>query len=426
MNLTVLMPHIPTQRFECRSCTNCCRELVVHLTPLDREKIDRQNWAGRITGPAFVRLGRAYVLNHAPGGGCVFLREDGLCRIHAEFGGSEKPLACQLYPFTLDAEEAGVRVGVRFDCPTVARNEGTSLNVHRQEVTRLARELIEQVPEHFRQSAPMFATGRPMSGQVADVLTRFLDRWLADASRPLFARLMGISSFADTLSMAQLGALPDAQLIELVEMIAADLPNAVAESGRLPPPTQRQKRLLRQSVFAHCEHISLKQARAGVLESMRYRIGQLLRARKLASATGILPPLQTAATDPATIPAESIEQISPSSDRASDEMITRYLRARVAAHSYYGPSYYLWPALDGLAALLLATATIGWLARYFAASARRATLEIDDLLRAIGVVDRAAGRARELGAKSAKLRLSYLRGDAGLLRLIGAYPIMAH
>src|SRR5205814_142821 len=101
------------------------------------------------------------------------------------------------------------------------------------------------------------------------------------------------------------------------------------------------------------------------------------------------------------------------------------LRARLATHSFFGHACYDWPVLEGLGALLLGIAVIGWLGRYSAAGAGRERLETADIIEAVGVVDRAAGRARELGARSAKLRLAYLRQDAGLLRLVEAYPIMA-
>jgi lysine-N-methylase len=426
VKLTVLLPQIPGQNFACKSCTNCCRELVVHLTPLDREKIDRQNWAGKIAGPAYVRLGQEYVLNHNPEGGCVFLGSNGRCRIHAEFGGAEKPLACQLYPFTLEPEEAGLRVGIRFDCPTVAQSEGEPLSAHRPSVTRLGGELATQFSEQFRlRQPPMLTAGRVVSARELSTLTRCLDRWLADPARDLSSKLTGLASFTDTLLVAKLGALPENSVIELIEMIADDLPNAVLESGTLPPPTARQRKLLHQAAFAHSEHISLKQARAGFLESIRYRFSQLRRARQLARSSGPLPNLSPHATAPHLVTAETLEGVAPATDPQCSETITRYLRARVSTHSFFGPAYYDWPVLDGLAALLLAIATIEWLARYFAAGAVHDRLVLADIVAAVGVVDRGAGRARELGSRSAKLRLAYLRQDAGLLRLITAYPIMA-
>ena len=426
VKLTVLLPQVPGQQFACKSCTNCCRELVVHLTPLDREKIDRQGWTGKVAGPAYVRLGREFVLNHKTEGGCVFLLDGGLCRIHAEFGGTEKPLACQLYPFTLEPDESGLRVGIRFDCPTVARNEGEPLSTHRPSLARLASELATQIPEQFRRRrTPMLTSDRPISAKELAALVRRLDKWLTDPAHDLSAKLIGLCSISDTLLAAKLGALPEGSVIELIEMIADDLPNAVLESGRLPPPTTRQRKLLLQTVFAHSEHISLQQARAGFLQSIHYRFSQLRRARQLARSTGPLPNLSPQAAAHQTVTAEALQRIAPATNPQCSEIIIRYLLARISTHSFFGPAYYSWPVLDGLSALLLATSVIGWLGRYFAACTGHERLEPADIVAAVGVADRGAGRSRELGARSAKLRLAYLRQNAGLLRLINAYPIMA-
>ena len=75
------------------------------------------------------------------------------------------------------------------------------------------------------------------------------------------------------------------------------------------------------------------------------------------------------------------------------------------------------PAWQLGAALLI----IGWLTRYAAAAAGKAVFDLDDLDCAIATVDRATGRAPELGRSSAKLRVQYLMRDNGLENLLSAY-----
>ncbi|MEK6644113.1 MAG: YkgJ family cysteine cluster protein [Planctomycetota bacterium] len=411
--MNLFLADVPGQRFDCRGCTNCCRDLVVHLTRLDREKIDRQNWARRIEGPAYVTLGRETVLNHRADGGCVFLTADGKCRIHAEHGAEAKPLACQLYPFTLEPGGGGVRVGIRFDCPTVARSEGTPLSSHRPALNALARSMGEQMPGQFATSSSTVAltASRPLSEQELDALVKRLDRVVVAEQVPLDARLASMCNLVETLRQARLDDVRDQRFTELLDLLMEESSSMVTD---LPPADARQRKLLRQNVFAHMEHITLTQARASFISSLRYRWGQFQRSRLIANATDVA--------------AARVDDVKPPlGDEAaeSQRLLTRYLRARIACRSAFGSAYYGRPVLDGLCALLLAVATIGWLARYHAAKDGRDKFCFDDLMRAVGVVDRTAGRARELGAKSAQLRVTYLRNEDGLLRLLRAYPIMA-
>ncbi len=408
MNLR--LAEIPGQRFDCRGCTNCCRDLVVHLTRRDIDAIDRQNWTGRIEGPAYVRLGRETVLNHRPDGGCVFLSADGKCRIHSDYGAEAKPLACRLYPFTLEPESGALQVGIRFDCPTVARNDGALLSSHRPSLTTLAREMTEAMPDHFAAATTptLLTPGRPLSERELDDVVKRLDRLLAAEHIPLSARLRQLCTLTDTLGQARLGAIRDERLAELLDLLTAD---AEAEETDLDPADGRQRKLLRQHAFAHMEHITLAQARASFIASLSYRWGQFQRSRQIANAADGV--------------AARAETIASGTDTESSRLVTRYLRARVLTHSAFGSAYYGWSVLDGMRSLILAVATIGWIARYRAAGARRDSFDDTDIIHAVGVVDRAAGRAAELGAKSAQLRVCYLQRERGLLRLLAAYPIMA-
>jgi lysine-N-methylase len=415
MKLPLLLPDVPGLRFDCRACTNCCRELVVHLTPLDREKIDRQNWSGRLEAPPYIPLKGGLVLNHAAAGGCVFLQPDGKCRIHVEFGGESKPLACQLYPFTFEPEEGGLRVGLRFDCPTAARGEGSPLSAHRGSVGRLADALAGQMPAQFAPGpGVMLVPGRPARKEEVADLVRRLDGWMAETHRPLGRRLAGLACLLDTLHGARLQRLDDARFTGLIALLAGDLAGLVDDSGDPPAATERQRGLLRQAAFAHLEHVDLAQMRASFVRAMVYRWGQLRRARSVVRGR-----------EPASAAAETLPPAGDLPGAAVDALITRYVRARIVTHSAFGRAYYGWPVLDGLGALVLAVGVIGWLARYHAARAGRGEYGFEDVIRAVGTVDRAAGRAGELGRGSARLRLAYLRRDRGLLRLLRAYPIMA-
>lgn len=421
MNLPVLLADIHTQRWNCNGCTNCCRELVVHLTRRDIEEIDRQNWAGRLGTDPYVRLRRETVLNHREGGGCVFLSNDGRCRIHTEFGEHAKPLACQLYPFTLHREPEALRAALRFDCPSAAANKGTALPTHKKAVARLAHELDEANRLLFAGGGPqaMLRDGRPITGEEQAALISRMDRWLGDMRRPLADRLTGMIALVDTFFRVKLNSIRDDHFVELLDMLVMDLPEAVADAVRnpLPPPTDAQLKLLRLTIFAHCEYITLAQARQPFLAGIAHRFDQLKRSSRFASGTGVIPELIPGHP---TCRFEDVyaTTIDAGTLAAAEELITRYLRARLLGGTSCGAGYYHWAALDGLRSLVLSILCADWLARYLAASSGRRELAIEDYRGAISIVDRTAGRARELGTRSAKLRISYLAREDGFLRIL--------
>lgn len=420
MNLPVILPEIKAQQWSCHGCTNCCRGLVVHLTPRDQREIDRQEWGNKIPGPAYVKLGGEYVLNHAANGACVFLDDGGKCRIHAAHGSESKPLACQLYPFSLHRAASAIQASLRFDCPSAGRNLGDKISTHGREVKRLANELDENAPLMFagRPPATQLAQDRALSSAEEDALLERLDEWLRDTNVPFARRLVGLASITETLAAAKLSGFDEGRFIELMSLLFDDLPSAVDanHSAHLQPPTARQVRLLRMTIFAHCEFLRFEQARQGFFASIRYRWGQLSRARRFASDDGMIPALWENCrairhSDVATISDSPLH-------KDADELLTRYLRARLVGRTAYGAGYYGLNYIDGMRALLLAMCSVSWLSSYAACQAERNVRDVEDFVRAVAVVDRNAGRSPELGARTAILRGRYLSADQGIIRLI--------
>ena len=425
MQLTVIIPEIRGQAFDCRGCTNCCRDLVVHLTPQDRRQIDAQRWADRLEAPAYVQRGRAYVLNHAPSGACVFLLPDGRCRIHAEFGFDAKPLACRLYPFSIEREGASVRAGIRFDCPTVQKSEGRPLAGFRGELTRLSAAVAEALPGQLRGTPDIvaFSDDCPITQATLGRILAVLDRWCGQSRVPLQQRLTGLASVVATLNKVKLHRFDDERLLELITMLTDELSVGVPESTAAGPISVRRLKLFRQAAFAHGEYVGFEQMQYGFTRGMMHRFAQLRRAMLFSRGAGPVPPL-ACGTCSATF--ELIDATGPAGegDRdAIERLITRYLQSRIVNRGGFGRAYYGWSVLAGLNATLLAMALIGWFARWQAAGEGRTNIDAADVRRAVGIVDRTASRAPELGAKSALLRLQYLADDDGLRRLIDRYHV---
>lgn len=427
MQLPIIWPNLPGQNFECRGCTRCCRELVVHLTRADREKIDRQKWGGRIDGEPYIRLGRSHVLNHKPGGGCVFLTDDNRCRIHADFGASEKPLACQLYPFTLDNGASGLHVGLRFDCPTIASSGGRPLATHKRDVMKLAEALSAAgaIDASRAVLSQEVAQGARISAEAAMRFTAEIVRWLRSGGVSVWQRLFGLHRLAVTLSEAKFKRLDAESAAELVVMLAGGIRELAEDLWDEPTAvlSQRALRLFRQTVFSHCEHVTVEQITAPLPAALAFRLGQLRRARRMARGDGQVPELRGISGTPEFDRIEHMNAAAGIDGHAAEYLLVRYLLARFEGGTVFGPGYYGWSIVDGVSALALAVAAAGWLARCIAAADQRGSYELCDIEQAIGIVDRTAGRVPELGAGSARLRVRYLLDADALPALLRRYSL---
>ena len=158
MSLRLELPSI--QNWSCHSCSGCCRQHGIAITDAEHDRIVAQNWTAAdgvsVGQSVFVRMGgwlgkKWWRLAHQPDGRCVFLDDQGLCRIHAKFGEPAKPLACRLYPYVFHPKGKQVVVSLRFSCPSVVRNRGRTLAQQQSELRELARQVV---PERVTESRP--------------------------------------------------------------------------------------------------------------------------------------------------------------------------------------------------------------------------------------------------------------------------------
>ncbi len=427
MKLPVIIPEIKSQSWSCRACTKCCRELVVHLTADDRRRIDEQGWSQKLGTDPYVRHSSGIVLNHVPGGGCVFLMDDGKCRIHADLGMQAKPLACQIYPFTLERESDSLRAGLRFDCPTVTRSEGVALASHRRDIQYVADTICKKTPALFRDEPDdvAFAHNLMIDRSTLDRILTRLDKWITNERRSFDERITGLHIIVSTLNQAQLSRFDGPRLAELIDMLSDDLPNAVVEfDDGSSDPLRTQTKLLHQAVFAHSMYLQFAESRMGYWQSLRFRFRQLKLARIMLGGKGVIPQLRPEEGKATFEQIINIEPIPTNDAAEAANLLTRYLQSRISNHGGFGAAYYDWPMLNGLGAALLSIAVIGWFTRRNAATAGRVEMTIQDLRDAVSTVDRTAGRAPELGAKSARLRQNHLTHENGLIRLIRRYRIL--
>lgn len=417
-SLPVLMPTISGQKWSCHSCGDCCRTLVGHITLDERDRIIAQDWESRLGAAPVVLTGRSWVLNKREDGACVFLDEKNRCRIHAEFGEAAKPLACRIFPFSVRPTPRGWQASLRFDCPSVTGSKGASLSSHRDWLSRLVGELPEQASNPGE--AVNLTKGIVAYPGEIDACVRRISVWLGDPQIPMLERCVGVAKLITLLSHAKLKNVRGPRFVELLDILIQTIQGESA--GELDAPTDRQRGMLRQAVLAHAEHVSLSQLRSGFFGRLAQRRRQLQAARLILAGHGDAPPLPGI---PATVAFQQIERVRPAIDDADrvDDLVRRYLSARIEGGSVFGASYYGWSVLDGFAALALSIAVAGWLARYVAASNGSDGIRFQDAATALGMVDRAATRLPALGTWAERNRIAYLLMNDGFARLLYAYPL---
>jgi len=411
--LPVVMPNVEGQRWSCHSCGNCCRTLVGHLTDAERLRLDEQQWNEKLGIAAYVRAGRGWALNKQPDGACVFLDEHNRCRIHSTYGEEAKPLACRIFPFSVRPTATGWQAALRFDCPSVTSSKGEPITQHRRWLGQLVAELEER--HAHREEIVFLQRGLRAQGEEIDVLLARLSKWLSDGQRPLLDRLVGAARLTSTLEGARLKNVRGPRFAELLALLMESLP---AEGARpAGTATPRQRAMLRQYAFAHAEHVTLSELRSGLGGRWRKRWRQLGSARRFLRGEALVPALpgfsgEATFDDVASVrgAAESMPEI--------ENLVRRYLTARIGGKSVFGDGFYGWPVFRGLAACWLSLAAAGWLARYATATEGREAITFPDAALALGVVDRATTRLPALGTLAERTRVGYLMDDDGIARLL--------
>ena len=438
IELPVVSLPVREQAYSCHGCGNCCRDFTVQLRDEDIAKLQQQNWERTLGEAVTVSFRGVTYLRQRENGACVFLMDNGLCRIHAEFGFEAKPIACQLFPFHLTPASAGrgAVMGINYACQSVLENKGTSLRSHVNELRRMS----SQLPElNVKAPLPLLTDRLRMSQRELEVLTSRIDRWLRDDDHALSVRLDGLAWVVSSLAIARLEQVREERFAELIDLLFSVLPQEL-DHHPIEPATKRQRRLLRQAVFARTEDPKInlieKQGR------LRTTIAQLWRSRRFKSGKGVAPRIGEGWPEHVLLDsAEHIDAAKESdgagggaaaSERAAasltvhaiDDLITRYLRASILGGRCWGPGYYGWPIIGGLQALVLNVACTGWLARLHAAGRNNTAIDIIDVRAALGRIDRTAGRAKWLGSAAERLRLSYLTMNDGLRRLLSDYALL--
>lgn len=122
----------PDARWACHACGACCHGFVVELSPAEDARIDRRLYADLLGAEDYAE--EQFVSADEPARrvlrqdpernlACIFLLPDGRCAVHARQGGSAKPNACRVFPFTvLKVPRRPPRLGLRLNCQSLGQS----------------------------------------------------------------------------------------------------------------------------------------------------------------------------------------------------------------------------------------------------------------------------------------------------------------
>jgi lysine-N-methylase len=414
--------HLPVlQNWDCHVCGNCCKEYQVTITDEERQRIEAQGWQAQpefADLPLFSRRGpwwaRRWQLRRRADGSCIFLSDQGRCRIHERFGAAAKPLPCRLFPFILVPAGNHWRVGLRFACPSAAASKGRPLAAHDKDLAEFADQLARR-------------EGLPGNPSTADLpppplqgrqrvewsdLMRFVQALLALVRNPadrVERRLRKCLALASLCRQARFDVVKGGQLTEFLGLISASLEGEVpADPAAVPPPSWMGRVLFRQilALFARKD----QGPHRGLAAQGRWTL--LGAAWRFARGRGTVPRLN------AFLPETTFEQVeampTPRSEEA-EQVLERYYSVKVASLQFAGATNFGIAFWDGLEMLAATYPAIAWLTRALAQPG------IEGLLHAISLVDDHFGFNRILGTPRQKLAFRILARTGELSRLIAWY-----
>jgi lysine-N-methylase len=392
---------LPTiQNWSCHNCSGCCRQHVIEITDAEKQRIIEQGWtaADGVTSGGVLPLKSGSRLAHQPDGACIFLADDGLCKIHAKFGEAAKPLACRIYPYAFHPAGNRVTVSLRFSCPSVVENKGQSVESQRDEIRSIARLVV---PKHVNEAMPPQLT--PKQSVSWPDFHRFVecfDRLFANSGIPILSRVHRAIALLSLIQQSTFEKVKGDRLDEYLEVVT-EAAAAQTEHQQILAPGKLGRTHFRMLVAQY----SRKDTSAHLGGGLGMRWNLLTTAVRFARGKGTIPRLQE--TFPEATFATLETPFGGFSERA-DEFLTRYFRVKLQGIHFCGPAYYDVPFVEGLYSLLLVYPAVMWFARWFAVGDQRDGLINDDVATAISVVDHHHGFSAAFGMPTFRKRVRAL------------------
>ncbi len=407
------------QNWDCHATGQCCKEYRILLSLDEVERIRAQGWTAEELGghEPFTGTGlfsSQLQLAHRADGSCVFLSEQGRCRIHEKHGYETKPLPCRLFPFILVPAGDHWRVGMRFACPSVAENKGRSLPEHESDLRAFAeqmavREKLTPLPDGNLTLPPRLDSGErldwPDTLRIADALLAILKR----PKETIELRLRKCLHVADLMRQAKLTDVRGDRLREMLRVLSAAADAEVpAAPTQLQSPGWVGRVLFRQAaaLFTRKDH---GPNRGSALAGPFTRIWA---AWRFARGTGPIPQmnkrLPSATFEEAEVPRGPLPA-------EAERVLERYYLIKVASLQFCAASFGM-PFWRGFEVLALTLPLILWTARLYKDVPRDRAV-----MNALTVVDDHYGFNPVLATFRQQLSFSILARNGELSKLIAWY-----
>lgn len=411
---------LPTiQNWNCHNCSGCCRQHLIEITEEERQRILDQKWTakdGVPEGDVVVPHGsglfkKSWRLAHGSDGGCVFLNNDGLCRIHAKFGEAAKPLACRIYPYALHPAGKKVTVSLRFSCPSVVANLGKPVSENRDELKKIERLVV---PENADKVPPPRISKSeqldwPDTLKVVNALHELVTQ---DEDEGVVQRLYRALFVVGLVDQAQFDLIRGARMGDFLEIISeAALNEEIPEPAQPAGVMQMQFRLL-------VAHYARKDTVADLDAGLAGRWRLFRAATQFASGRGTATPLQGCFQE---VPFETMDQPFGDFPDEFEEILTRYLSVKLQGMHFCGPAYYDIPLVEGFRSLALVISAMCWIAKWLAASDGRSTWTTEDLSKAMTIADHHHGYSPIFGSGGFRRRVNMLAKTDDLTRVLFWY-----
>jgi lysine-N-methylase len=422
--MTLPIRHLPVvQNWDCHASGDCCRQgYIVSLTEEERKRIETQGWdPDRDLGglAPTVREGmlgrRRWRLGQRADGACVFLGDNGRCRIHERFGYDAKPLPCRLFPFILIPAGKEWRVGMRYACPSAAANLGRPLAEHDPALNAFADELVRQAGLAPRPDGALTPPPRLHGGTSVDwpdllrIVQTLLDM-LRHRSDPLERRLRKCLALASEMRKADLRHVNGERFTELLKVLRGTVDATTpANLMTLPEPGWVGKVLFRQSaaLFTRKDH---GPGRGPDGRGFAARFGAAVR---FARGVGRIPRMHSA------LPVGTFEEAERPRGPVpleAEAVLERYYQTKVGSLQFCGAASFGVPFWEGLEALVLTFPIVLWVARTMKDVPRQ-----DAITKALTIVDDHFGFNRVLGTLRQRISFRILAWTGELEKLVGWY-----
>lgn len=418
--MSLLPLQLPTiQNWSCHNCAGCCRQHLIEITDEERERILDQKWTpdeGVGEGPVVVKhrsslFRKSWRLAHRSDGGCVFLGDDGLCRIHAKFGEAAKPLACRIYPYALHPAGKKVTVSLRFSCPSVVANLGTPVSQSRDELKKIERLVV---PDHAREIPPPRLNRREQLDwtDTLKIVHSLHELITQDDSASIVERLYRALFLVGLIDESRFDLIRGARMADFLEIISE-----AARSEDMPEPVQ-PARVMQMQFRLLVAHYARKDTVADLDAGLAGRWRLFRAATGFASGRGFAKPLQECFKE---VSFDTLEQSFGGLPEDFEDILTRYFSVKLQGLHFCGPAYYGIPLVEGFRSLVLIVPVMCWIARWLAASQDRSEWTIDDLRQAMSIADHHHGYSPIFGSSGFRRRVNAFARSDELVRILSWY-----